>query len=509
MRIVIVEDEVQTREGLSRLIERIDPRYRVVGSAANGQKGLELIYDKRPDVVITDIRMPQMDGLEMIESLARLNVTPKYIVISAFSEFSYARRAMSFGASEYLLKPISMMELKQAMEKLELQLQSERMHTNEQTLEQTVAAMVLGTDGTNSEALTKIAEKYRLSPTEPMALVLFYLGVQYEERKNSIVHLSYPKFQVECAQISTVYLSSKRSVLLVLSGLSCPDEFSKWLQSIVQIHSQMMWKDIDISYAMCHGLPEIHSTAMDLLKIAPWKISLPGQKLLCYPDVLQTPHTHCAYPSNIENGMRVAICAQNAEKVQQYFEQFEIYFSGRQVYLPQEIKDSYTRFLWSVTNVSKEVGHVSSTETRYKQMVEHILQAQNLGELNKVLHFVAEDLSARMKHEAAAQENLTVKRAKSLIHEFYSDGITLEEIAHKLGITPEYLSTQFRKETGNTFSNYIRDYRIKKSKELLLGTQLKLHQISAQIGYSDPKYFSQVFKKVVGQLPADYRKTQK
>ena len=142
-------------------------------------------------------------------------------------------------------------------------------------------------------------------------------------------------------------------------------------------------------------------------------------------------------------------------------------------------------------------------------MVEHILQAQNLGELNKVLHFVAEDLSARMKHEAAAQENLTVKRAKSLIHEFYSDGITLEEIAHKLRITPEYLSTQFRKETGNTFSNYIRDYRIKKSKELLLGTQLKLHQISAQIGYSDPKYFSQVFKKVVGQLPADYRKTQK
>lgn len=116
MRIVIVEDEVQTREGLSRLIERIDPRYRVVGSAANGQKGLELIYDKRPDVVITDIRMPQMDGLEMIESLARLNVTPKYIVISAFSEFSYARRAMSFGVSEYLLKPISMMELKQAME---------------------------------------------------------------------------------------------------------------------------------------------------------------------------------------------------------------------------------------------------------------------------------------------------------------------------------------------------------------------------------------------------------
>ena len=223
----------------------------------------------------------------------------------------------------------------------------------------------------------------------------------------------------------------------------------------------------------------------------------------------ETPYVHCAYPINIENDLRVAICAQNTEKVQQHFVKFEEYFSGHQVYLPQEIKDSYTRFLWSAINVSKEVGHFSSEGTRYKQMIEGVLQAQNLGELNAVLFAIAESLSTKIAHDAAAQENLTVKRAKSLIHEFYGDGITLDEIAHKLGITPEYLSTQFRKETGDTFSNYIRDFRIKKSKELLLGTQLKLHQISAQIGYSDPKYFSQVFKKAVGQLPADYRKTRK
>lgn len=509
MRIVIVEDEVQTREGLSRLVERIDPHYRVVGSAANGQEGLELICDKRPDVVITDIRMPQMDGLEMIGALTEQQIAAKYIIISAFSDFSYARKAMSFGVSEYLLKPLSMMDLKQALEKMELQLQSAKLYANEQTLEQVISSLVLGGADVSTEIISRTAEKYHLAPTEPMALVLFYFGKQYETIRNSMIHLSYPKFQVECAQVSTVCLANKKSVLFVLSGMSHPDEFPKWIRSVVQIHARTMWMDVDICCAICHGLPQIHDTAMNLLKIAPWKISLPDQKLLCYPDVLQLQSVHCAYPIDIENSLRIAICSQNAEKVRQYFKKFADYFSGRQLYQPQEIKDSYTRFLWTATSVSKEIGHLSASESRHKQMIESILQAQNLGELNDVLETAAENLCSSMAQENGSSENLTVKRAKSLIHEFYSDGITLEEIAHKLGITPEYLSTQFRKETGDTFSNYIRDYRIKKSKELLLGTQLKLYQISAQVGYSDPKYFSQVFKKAVGQLPADYRRTQK
>ena len=96
-----------------------------------------------------------------------------------------------------------------------------------------------------------------------------------------------------------------------------------------------------------------------------------------------------------------------------------------------------------------------------------------------------------------------------MLQEFYTSGITLEEIADKLQITPEYLGTQFHKEMGVTFSTYLKQVRMSKAKELLIGTQLKLYEIAEKLGYSDSKYFSKVFKETFGQLPAEYRKTHR
>lgn len=277
----------------------------------------------------------------------------------------------------------------------------------------------------------------------------------------------------------------------------------------MQIHSQTIWSGLDISLAFCCGLGAVHETAMGLLRLAPWKLSLPEQKLLLYPDDMQHPTVHCAYPIDIENQLRLAICAQDTDKLQQQFERFARYFSGQQLYQPQEIKESYTRFLWTAINVAKELGHGAAIATRSRQVMESILSAQDPAELNAIAEAVQYGLLSAAQQMAQSPETRIVQRAKSLIHEFYADGITLEEIARKLGITPEYLSTQFRKQSGENFSSYIRSYRIQKAKELLLGTQMKLHRIAAKVGYADPKYFGQVFKKCTGMLPAEYRRAHK
>ena len=92
-----------------------------------------------------------------------------------------------------------------------------------------------------------------------------------------------------------------------------------------------------------------------------------------------------------------------------------------------------------------------------------------------------------------------------MIHEFYADGITLNEIADRLSLTQEYLGTQFHKELGENFSTYIRNYRLAKAKEMLIGTQLKQYEISEKVGYADAKYFARVFKKSLGSSPRDFR----
>lgn len=106
----------------------------------------------------------------------------------------------------------------------------------------------------------------------------------------------------------------------------------------------------------------------------------------------------------------------------------------------------------------------------------------------------------------AEEKSILVERAKRLIAEYYNQGITLEEVAEKLSVSGEYLSTRIKKETGETFSEIIRRYRIDKVKELLISTNLKLNQIAVRAGYTNPKYMSKVFKEETGLLPLEYRK---
>ena len=113
------------------------------------------------------------------------------------------------------------------------------------------------------------------------------------------------------------------------------------------------------------------------------------------------------------------------------------------------------------------------------------------------------------KPEASPMDGAISRRAKNLVSEFYSQGITLNEIARRIDVTSEYLSAQFHRETGTTFSAYIRDFRVQKAKELLLGTSLRLYAVGEMVGYRDSKYFCRVFKEVTGQKPSDYRKANR
>lgn len=126
MKIVIVEDETRIREGIQKLIKKVSDEYEMIALAENGEEGLQMIIENQPEIVITDIKMPKIDGIEMLARLKGIGKMPKIIVLSAYSEFKYARRAIKLGVSEYILKPISVVQFTNSLKSLCQQVQDEK-----------------------------------------------------------------------------------------------------------------------------------------------------------------------------------------------------------------------------------------------------------------------------------------------------------------------------------------------------------------------------------------------
>ncbi|HEX2926425.1 MAG TPA: helix-turn-helix domain-containing protein, partial [Ruminiclostridium sp.] len=155
-----------------------------------------------------------------------------------------------------------------------------------------------------------------------------------------------------------------------------------------------------------------------------------------------------------------------------------------------------------------EIDYDLFQKINQKEILQSIIDAVTWKELKEALYIIFERISSNISDNTRVL-SLNVKRAVSMVNELYKDGITLDQIASRLNITPEYLGSIFLKEMGIYFSTYIKEFRIKKAKELLISRELKTYEIAEQIGYSDPKYFSRVFKDSTGLTPGEYQRAYK
>src|SRR5208337_245016 len=190
MKIAIVEDELRIREGLARLIRKIDPSYVIVGEAEDGLAGIRIIAKLRPDLVITDVRMPDLDGLQMLYRLEDQSIKVKAIVLSAYSEFSYACRAISLGVSEYLLKPINVGDLTRALKRVEEQISLERKPQRREeglTLEGVLYSLILGGARVDEDLRAFLAQHWRVRTEGCFALASIYIGSSYESEAKGVL----------------------------------------------------------------------------------------------------------------------------------------------------------------------------------------------------------------------------------------------------------------------------------------------------------------------------------
>lgn len=507
MKVVIVEDEIRIREGIEKLLLKAKDEFELVGEAENGEAGLHLLRELRPDIVITDIRMPLMDGLEMLTQMMNEGLNTKAIVLSAYSEFEYARKAMKLGVTEYLLKPITYHDFLQALENVKYQVEKERQDKPAQigTIEQIFQFLIDGSLEINDELFSYLSNNYQIEKEQSFAIVCTYLGSNYQEVwEKAKSELAHGLSRYEKLSYCIIEAPHRNSLLTVLYHYNSSRDLERWLQ--YQILNKQFEK-CAIGWIEANGIMELEHSVQLLYPYMDWNISLDREILISYPKITQIQTASCVYPIELETRVKTAICGYDWDKVSQIVEDFQKSFLDGQIYIPKEIKECYVRFLWVMISIAKEVGCIEAQKLDSQKLLEMIMNAQTKEELWSASNFLVSLMVPEQRKDETV--HLTIKKVVSIIHEFYQTGITLEEISIRLNMTPEYIGTLFHKEMGVTFSTYMKNFRINKAKELLCGTQYKLYEISERVGYNDPKYFSKVFKEITGQLPTDYRKTYK
>ena len=505
MKILIVEDEARIREGIVKLLSRAGSGFEVAGEAENGRDGLRMLLSVQPDVVITDIRMPDMDGLEMLTEMVKAGLRTKAIVLSAYSEFEYARTAMRLGVTEYLLKPVAYNEFMQALDNVMYQIEKEKQEKPEQvgTAEQIFYSILSGKLTADKETEEYLENRYRIRSDEKMILLPVYIGEDgnMQEIRRYFRHVFSTYRNMEYYILDS---SFRNSLTVVLRKYENRKDLKRWVQQQILVDSP---RKIAVGWIEVDGLNKLGEGFSQIYPYLDWNISLNNKVLICYPEIRDVQTASCIYPIDLEAQMKGAICEGDEAKERILMKRFHDTFRDGKIYVPQEIKESYVRFLWNIIAIAKDVGKLLPQQISQQDLLNRIMNAKLEDELLEASGFVLDEMSKVQETDNIT--HLTVKRMKSIIHEFYQTGITLDEISRKLDMTPEYLGTLFHREVGMTFSSYLKAYRIAKARELLAGSNLKLYEIAERVGYTDTKYFSRIYKEITGQLPTEYRKSVK
>lgn len=505
MRIVIVEDEAPIREGMAKLLHQIDKKYEVVGKAVDGQSGYELICSLRPDLAIVDIRVPNMDGLSMVRKLRERKMQCQVLVLTAYSEFDYARQAIELGIVSYLLKPLKIPELKVALRQVELVLQKEENREYAFSLDNIFLSCMNGQLEPDEYFHKQTYEKYGFTVRDPAELFLIWLGDGFEEQRGLARELL-----EHVATYSVKYSAhireakSWKSILMILYRQPAGEsQRTYYKRSVMPMLCSNLKRPMVCVWRKSEQILDISRILPEMLKEMEWNLWFPDRFLICREEIDRLHVVPVKYPLDLEDQAKWAVRRKDWKKLFTCYERlYECMM--QEPHLPSQIKECLIRFNWSMIRAQKD--RKEESELQIQNILQKIAAACTWEQISLAMREFMSILNCVDRQEEDPSVSDLIQRAKDFIRKYYNQGITLEETARRLYVSEEYLSMQFKKETGNTFTETVRHYRIDRVKTLLVDTHLRMNQIADLAGYSDPKYMSRVFREEVGMLPSEYRK---
>lgn len=529
-KIMLVDDEEEVRESIIRKVSWEKAGFTVVGSAENGQDALEKAEMLEPDVVITDIRMPYMDGLEMARRLRKQYPSMKFIIFSGFDAFEYAKQAIQLNVTEYILKPVNVEELTEILERIKLNLDQEIAEKRDvDSLRQTFFhnlpflqerfCMDLLKGRVKTEHMEELMREYQIDLCGSEVFMAGVIEIGMETVSGGLtIHQEHELIPISVQQIAAETLLSdfwvvtmhEQGILNMIVGMSkdrAVTELIDGCNEICRSCKKILKLDITIGLGdrteQLSGLRQSYRQAREAVG---YKNIMGNGRVIYIKDVEPMQRVVLHFDSKSEQELMAAIKFGVPEQIEQTVRRIALKMDEAKVHVRQ-----YQMYLIGIMNCLTQMiqRYELSPIEIFGNDQDYFEILRNLNTTENVQQWLAQiclRMSEQIRFERATTTRNMIQEAKEYIREHYANpDLSVEMLCGHLHISPAYFSTMFKRETGKTYVAYLTDVRMERAVELLNHTEEKTYMIAAAVGYTEPNYFSYVFKKQFGMSPTKYR----
>jgi two-component system, response regulator YesN len=518
-KVFFVEDEILTREGIRDHVNWKAHGFEFCGEASDGEVALPLLQTLKPNVLITDIKMPFMDGLQLSKIVRERMPWMKIIILSGHDEFEYAQEAIKLGVTEYLLKPVTVQDMHEVLQRVAVQLEQEKIEQenlqklhdqieeNRATLrERLLLRLVVG-----AVSPTEAIEKGQLLDLDLIARCYLVVILKTELADRS-EHFDYDEYQ-QVQQIVSglveinpdIYLLKKDwEELVVLMKGNTPEyleeERDVLLDQIRQEVARTRYQLAIGAGSTVMRIADIYQSFVEALvsiQNATDKNNSGSDQVVDKSELLKVNK------SAVENYLKCGI----KQDFDEFFNDF-IQPLGETALKSYLIKNYiFVDVVLATANLVSELGGDIDQVVPELNSIETILMnIKTIDQLREQAYKILVSALAFRDSQTNHQYADMVRQAKAYIDQHYSDpDLSLNEVATQVNLSPSHFSFVFGQEACQNFKEYLTEIRIKKAKELLRTTPLRSAEIAYQVGYNDPHYFSYVFRKNTGLTPSEFR----
>ena len=530
MTLVIVDDEVFIVEMMKAIIDWEGLGLVLAGTAYDGMEACKLIEAEKPDIVITDIRLPGIDGLGVVRTCYMREDHCRFIVISGYRQFEYAQTAMSYGVKEYLLKPIKEQDINRALKKMIEEIEVERvvkdslsvaeaqLDDNRVTLQKGFMRAVIA--GEMSEKNYDTINRSYMLNFQPGIYQMMILKVDTdqgrEEREvffKALGEKFYDDFMEQYRKhcFELVYqIQDTKLYLIVNFDLTGEEELLLLQKELMDrlVKYTAMFKNVKAVLAKSSYYAELNLTAEALEEteqVLRERI-VPGMPSIIGPKVLPEQEEEYQISKCSRRSLKKSVINRDVHALSRAlrtaFTEFETTkISGMSC---RNFCFSLSKLLNSVM-LNEQIIFDVDWQGQEEQIAKQIDECGTYHDIRKYMIQTLRDRFEDCIDREDGTDNRAVRIVKQYIAKNYMKKIQLQDLATLVYLNPVYLSVCFKNEVGINVVDYIIEYRVERAKELLRNTQENVYAVAEAVGFSEPRYFTKIFKRYVGKTPNEYR----